>query len=532
MANGPKIEVQLLADLKLALDKLGLGNDIEKALGSQPGLVNALAKGIGLDIQKAIASSVASGMEQGVTRAEQNIKNKIGRIQGLLGTPLNYKDFIEKSLGPRPVNPRGQSYYNNIFGPVLPQRAASVPHLATMLNQQLGIGAGQNRPDRKAYEDFWSSTVPPFAVKQPSNIFASLEQKLLGGAGHGSGLLGGFGRYEIGHGFLQSIGIGGGGMGRIGGAALAGFGGKLPGLTIALATLTVAIDATKAAFQKLIQAAEEGAKLYQQGRSLGVGSQQASAFIKILGAVGIDESAALRLAANGQFRTGGAGLRGAVSGMSVASGMRAGLSQLEIQQLANMGQEIKFAATQLQGAIRQTANAAKENFNTTVQWLIFKEDFEAFWQQASAIMGNALQTLIVDLDTLLKGINLIGEAIVKLRQNIPEIFHVIAGSMAPFLSFMTAPIARETAAHRVGGFARDTHFGSLERMGLVIGGGHDRVFTVLQKIEQNTRPRNGGFGGHGSGSSWDGPQPQRETFMDRLARDMMAMANAPMVNIP
>ena len=76
-----------------------------------------------------------------------------------------------------------------------------------------------------------------------------------------------------------------------------------------------------------------------KSRQLGISTVQASSFINTLGAVGIDESKAMQLAAYGQFgrSRGGAGPYSVnVAGELVASGMREGMSTQEIQQISNM----------------------------------------------------------------------------------------------------------------------------------------------------------------------------------------------------
>lgn len=364
-----------MADLKLALDKLGMGKDIEKAFATQPGLVNALAGGMGLDLKSALAKSASVGVKEGISEGVESVKS--------------------------------------------------------------------------------------------GNIFARLEEKF---KGHGR-LLGGFGRYEIGRSFMQSVGLGGGVGGRLGGVALAGFGDKLPGLTAGILSLTVAIGLTKAALEGLMKAAREGAKLYEQSRALGVPTAQASSYIKTLGAVGIDEGTAMRLAAYGEFGRGGrsgSSLRADVAGEMISSGLRGGESALIVQQLKNFTKEINYTAEQLKETNIAAADAAKANYSIVNEWNIVLEKIKTMFQQTAAIWEPVFYGLSRTVGAAVDAEN--------------KMLHTIV----LFLQKHNIIPKEDTNPQKLTPFARETHVTALEKMGLVIGGGTSRSKNWLQEIAKNT----------------------------------------------
>lgn len=508
MAN--RIQVDLVADLKLALDKLGMGKDIEKALKSHKSVVEGIAKSLGLDIGKALAAGIDSGMSD----VSRKIQDKVSRVHGLFGAKLDYKDFINKSLGPqRPSVNQGyvdntaamlkkvsdvsrtggapfdiQSFINKTIGPQsvsgasaplfrrMAELARPSPIDDAIKNESFEKDLAKIRTSGAAAQaklsrlfGQQSAETPPI----PSGFFAKIEQRLFGGHGGSGGLLGGFGRYEIGRAFMSSVGLGGGVGGRLGGAALAGAGSKVPGLTVGLAALTVAIDSTKLAFEHLIEAAQQGAKLYEQSRALGISTIQASSFLKSLSAVGISEQQALTLAAYGEFGRGGkggGGIRGNIAGEMVAAGTRGGMSALEIQQIRNMSQEINYAWGKTREAAEESANSARANFSIVTEWTIAGEKLKVTFQELSAILEPVFYGLAESFGALLDEVNRDLEYWRALLQQ--------AGLGGP----------RETTTPtKLTPYVKDTHITSLEKMGLVIGRGGDTTKAYLAKIADNTK---------------------------------------------
>ena len=446
-----KIQVDLVADLKLALDKLGMGRDIEKAANANPGLVNAIGKGLGLDIQKVIAQSAAKGLAQGLSK------------------------------------------------------------------------------------------IPPIIV--PTTIPKKSIWDHLKTLGEKGGLMGGFGRYEIGRAAMDALGMGGGVGGRLGGAALAGFGGNVPGLTAAVAGAALALEGLRLAARKLIEAVEQGARLYEQSRAIGRSTLQTSSYLKTLGAVGIEESMAMRLAAYGQFGrgrgAGGGGFRGSVAGEMIAAGRAGGMSIQELQQIANMSKDIDEAARKMRVAAVATANVARQNFETIMAWRVFQNDFKAFWQQMAGIFGGVATTVLqiahviaditnafIFLETrMLQGFRVIGEYVGTMFRAFPNLANL--GNLI-LAATRLLPTSETGSPHRITGLARETHFSSLERMGLVIGGHQDKVSKHLETIARNTgimaRHLQSALGG-GRDLHTTGRQSPRGDHIDQLML-------APSVNLP
>jgi len=317
--------------------------------------------------------------------------------------------------------------------------------------------------------------------------------------GDKGGLMGGFGRYEIGRAAMDALGMGGGVGGRLGGAALAGFGGKIPGLTAAVVAATLALEGLKIAAKQMIEGAKEGSKLYEQSRAIGRSTVQTSSYLKTLGAVGIEESMAMRLAAYGQFGrgrgAGGGGLRGSVAGEMIAAGRSAGMSVQELQQIANMSKEIDEAWRQTRLAAIATANVAYQNFRSIMAWKIFENDFRAFWQQMSGIFGGVAETVLKIGHGLMQVVNTFVYLEARMLQGLRTMAEFMGRIIVPFNPAVGAallgaanllPRSDPGDPSRIGGFTRDTHFSSLERMGLVIGGHQDKSTKYLERIAQNT----------------------------------------------
>lgn len=476
-----EIKVNLVADLNLYLNKLGIKGSIEDAFKQQPRLTRAIAGGLGLNIQEVIAQSISKGVKQGAEKAKGSFpyaaflnqslgigsgqnrpnKNAYEAFWKPLSSTQNLAAFLNQSLGIGAASQgKSQQYFNEVFGKRAPQ------NIAAFLNQQLGIGAGQNTPNRKNYEDFWKTAVPPFAKPGPSNIFAKLESLFSGS----TGLLGGFGRYEVGQAFMHSIGAGGGVAGRLGGTAFTQFGAKVPGATVALAALTIAIEGTKIALRSLISAAEEGAKLYIQSRHLGY-STSGTASLNSLAIAGLSQG---RMGEISRFLPNN--FNGNMGQLLGASRISGGSIQ-EQQAILNLSQEIKEIWVQTRDAAVFTANAARANFSIVKELAVVRTKLDTTKQLASSFFEPIIYGLARTFDKFLDYLNSILDGYLRIAQYL----HIIPGA--------------GVNPSRIIPFQRETHFSSLERMGLVIGGQHDRVFTVLQAIERNTRPRNNGSGG-------------------------------------
>jgi hypothetical protein len=123
-------------------------------------------------------------------------------------------------------------------------------------------------------------------------------------------------------------------------------------------------------------------------------------------------------------------------------------------------------------AAERTAHAADTNFETMYQWRRFKTDFEAFWEQMSAIMGPMTQSA-------LKVAGFMTRHLSDQAENYSWLNDVIAGiSKGQGLSkamraadYNFAQLGASQANKRIIPEIRETHFSALERMGLVIGGG-------------------------------------------------------------
>ena len=316
---------------------------------------------------------------------------------------------------------------------------------------------------------------------------AALENKFSGS----TGLLGSFSRYEVGHSFLDSIGAGGGLGGRLGGVALAGFGGKLPGLTVAVAAATAAIQTMKLAIQTLIHAAEEGAKLYHQSRMIGASTARTALYKNVLRATGFDEGTALQLADYGQFvGHGGNGARmtgGNVAGDIQTAAVFAGMKH-EIQGIHNLFEFIDQSSRDLAMASKVQSRAAKQNAQTIFQWEEFKIEFEAYWQGIAGLLGPAFEKILMLAVAIAEAANaFIGLALYIQNEirKLPDALK-IALSLIPGIGLLVPFGSPDKAPLHLALPRRDSHFSALEKIGLVIGGGHDKVVTLLQQIARNT----------------------------------------------
>jgi hypothetical protein len=378
-------------------------------------------------------------------------------------------------------------------------------------------GGGANEKINKLFRDQqkedaafaarYAKLHPTPPVIPPPVIPKTFLEKFLGNQGLGSKFL----QYQIGRAGSEALGAGpvlsrlvGSGM-AAGGAqaaakAIAALGPV--GITVAgaLVGVGVAARAVKKAFEILLPFAQQGSKLYEQSRAIGRPTEQTSSYLKTLGSVGIEESMAMRLAAYGQFGrgrgAGGGGLRGSVAGEMIAAGRASGMSIQELQQIANMSKEIEEAWRQTRLAAIATANVAYQNFRTIMAWKIFENDFRAFWQQMSGIFGGVVESVLKIGHALMQVVNTFAYLEARMLQGFRTIAEFMAVVTRPLIGNPASAAFSAAAAllprsdpgdpHRIGGFTRDTHFSSLERMGLVIGGHQDKSTKYLERIAQNT----------------------------------------------
>lgn len=482
-------------DIELALRKLGF-KSIQDAFGANPGLTRAIAKGVGIPIEEAI---------------------KHGVERGLRHAAFPFAAFINQSLGIGVKNTpkRTQDYYDSLFG--LPKSQ----NYAAFLNQALGIGAGQNRPSRAGYEALWASLIPPQLV--PPIPYGGKPPPVIQNGGFFSSLQGRLTSYAGGRAIanLAMGNFGGGFAGAAGVAASTGPWGAAG--AIAVSASVALANAFVHLTEKMQQWAEIGAKLFQRAAKVGLSTGQtflAQSYAQLLG-VSPDQIENLLL--RGQFgsgQRGGGGARGGLAASIPGLGYLAGRGPQgagDVQQIQNMVASLGKFAEQIKETLAEDVILAQRaggfNERVTLGFVRIQQEIEVFkmtvvqtFAPALNFMTEALTEFVHTLSILTENIN---GLIDKLRQNPyiqAAILGLFGGSGSPLINALGAFAGGDIAQanKRTTPLQRGTAT-ALERMGLVIGGGHDRVLLVLEKIEQNTRSLRwggGSFGGAGGGSSW------------------------------
>jgi hypothetical protein len=203
----------------------------------------------------------------------------------------------------------------------------------------------------------------------------------------------------------------GGGAGFLGMGAAGAAGSFLPA-AIALVGVKLASEAVRMSFRELAEAVHRGAKLYESSARVGRPAGQLFGIKSALESVGISGEQAEMLMLNTQFPRGGvSGGRSSfmspasrtgqgqvsldVAGEILSSG-RGIFSKGELQQLANMSEEVNFYLKDSIIDINNAGMSARQNFLTAFDFSRLKREWESTWESAAALIGPIIKESIID----------------------------------------------------------------------------------------------------------------------------------------
>ena len=499
-----EIKVKLVADVEVNKQKIAA--DIQR--GIQQGASAAGGKGVRLSqisnlpehIRKQLLASgqvEAEPIDQrAMERSRAAIERSISRVREAQGKSLAGAAVARREIAAAKVA-RDETFAADI---------ARITGSGDRANQKINKLFRDQQKEDAAFAARYAKLHPAPPVIPPPVIPKTFLEKFLGNQGLGSKFL----QYQIGRAGFEALGAGPV-LSRLGGAGMAAGGTEAAvkaiaalgpvGIAVAgaLVAVGVAAIAVKKAFEILLPFAQQGAKLYEQSRAIGRPTVQTSSYLKTLGAVGIEESMAMRLAAYGQFGrgrgAGGGGFRGSVAGEMIAAGRAGGMSVQELQQIANMSKEIDEAWRQTWLAAKGSATVAYQNFRTTMQWKVLQTDIHAIQQEIAGALGGVMESLLGGLHTLASAFVALGNAVNVMLQQARTAAEVLARVFMRINPIIGAAFAAAASLlprsdpgnpSRIGGFARESHFSSLERMGLVIGGHQDKSTKYLERIAHHT----------------------------------------------
>ena len=285
-------------------------------------------------------------------------------------------------------------------------------------------------------------------------------------------------------------------MGNFGGGIAGGLGGLAasgPWGAAASAAASAAIglaNALKTATELLKNWAEAGAKLFQRAARVGLSSGQtflAQSYAQILG---VSPEQVENLLLRGQFGgRGGRGIAGSIPGLGYLAG-RGPQGSGDIQQITNMAQSLASYAASIRVTLAQDVvlvqRAAGYSERVSIGFERVSQEIEVFKMTVVEGFAPALNLLTATLADFTHAMSVI---IDRIRNNAAIQAAILGLASGLGLGNLMALFGNNNLSQhnfRVTPFQRGGA-SALEKMGLVIGGGHDRVLSVLQKIEQNTR---------------------------------------------
>lgn len=259
--------------------------------------------------------------------------------------------------------------------------------LGAFINQSMGIGAGQNRPNRAGYAAFWQRAIPP-----------QLAPPIIGGSGGG-----GFGLSNL----LGGLGAGGGGLvGKI-----------LPVIDV-LQALKMASEYLKKAFDQLVEAVQRGSKLFLDSAKLGRESGGLFQLRSALSSAGLSSGQVDSLLLNAEFAksqqhgpssTSGRAVQGTRGlGSSINGNYLNGLGTgqyAESQQIRNMMAYVNAEWRDAAIDSRLAANNAKGLFVIGNEFNKLKREWNTLWEELAADLGTYLIPVIQDIKNKLKAVN-------------------------------------------------------------------------------------------------------------------------------
>jgi hypothetical protein len=361
--------------------------------------------------------------------------------------------------------------------------------LQTAINESLGIGAGQNRPNRKSYTAFWenmqsssrSGAMADFARRGSSqemiNLQAAIAQgdyninnpKKSGGGGRVGRLIGFFGGEE--------------------GGKLSQIFGALGAFRIALWELQPVINAVKFAFNQMAEAVQRGSKLFLDSAKLGT-SQFRLARARNVGALlGIDEGEVDRMMEQGQFGTGrrggsvgkaGTSYRrgGAISVMGEIFGARSPDQMAQLQQLTNLQKYLAGAESDTAQATRTSTDSAKALYYVMYDWKSVMIELKSAMEGITALLSPFLRLEAIHFKLLAQGLNEVVDALVKAGR----FLHLIPQGEDFAKSFGGSSRIPVSQYERIGfHFGRGTVSGTDD-----VGRNTSQMVGLLKTIAQNT----------------------------------------------
>lgn len=316
-----------------------------------------------------------------------------------------------------------------------------------------------------------------------------LLQQILGGDNFKSF----FTRYMIGRSALDSIGVGGG-MGRLGGTALANLAGQFPKLAAVVAVATVALEVFHTALKQAAEAVQRGNKLYLDAARIGRPVSSTFLLQQALASQGLPPEMADQLAL--RAHGGGSNVRrGSVGGIQLAASGAggAGLSN----ELRNLMPEIRAALEDAKVDAVAISYSAKDLHNIFTSFQQFKREWNTLWEQFTASAAPIIRSVLDGITASLKAWN----ALILVQKTITNGFTAMIQTMLTALSALGYPGAGAALSavskyansaspagqdfQRTGGQVRPSNITGLEKIGLVIGSGNTSQ-KHLQNIDRHT----------------------------------------------
>ena len=350
-----------------------------------------------------------------------------------------------------------------------------------------GVGGFDIKEAARKWPALFNQVASEFGVK--------LQQATVGGIAGGIQKLS---KYVVGRG-LSNLAFGNltAGVAGLSGAAFAS-GNPYALAAAAAVNLSVAFGKLTAEMYKW---AEAGAKLFQRAAAVGLTSGQtflAQSYAQLLG-VSPDQIENLLL--RGQFGSGqrsGGGARGGIAASIPGLGYLAGRGPSgagEVQQITNMAKSLKDYADSIKKTLAEdvalTQRAAGFNERVTLGFDRVKQEIEVFKMTVVSDLAPVLNVLTEAFARFFHNLSLLADRAKPLFDKLIAGLIGIISIKSPNLGASIAAAAFGTSElpqnnQRVTPFQRGGAT-ALEKMGLVIGGGHDKVLTKLTQIEQNTR---------------------------------------------
>lgn len=314
-----------------------------------------------------------------------------------------------------------------------------------------------------------------------------LLQQILGGDNFKSF----FTRYMIGRSALDSIGVGGG-MGRLGGIALANLAGQFPKLAAVVAVATVALEVFHMALKQAAEAVQRGNKLYLDAARIGRPVSSTFLLQQALASQGLPPEMADQLALRAQ---GGGGnvWRGSVGGIQLAASGAGGAGLTN--ELRNLMPDLNNAVNDFTVDAVAMSASARNLKDIFYEFFKFKTEWNTLWSQFASQMAPLFRAVF----TIINGSLRITNLVLVISQSISKVFTDLLQVLLDVMARMNIPLSgaagnllsrwrnrQDDANQSFGvGAVRPGNITGLERMGLVIGSAN-KSENYLKDIAKNT----------------------------------------------